>query len=126
MTKSKSIGRGNNRNSQNNKPKLGKEAEYTSAKLLPHQKQTALELGNNNFSDGMRKALDICSRDYSNLDNPTKLVVLLTVAQSAPEPTKSEIIQEALDYLESWSIERDYSETIAEGTIKTKGGAYIV
>ena len=120
------IGRGKNPASHNNKPKLGDKQEYARSLLLPHQKQTALELGNGNCSDGIRKALNICSRDYSNLDNPTKLVVLLTMAQAAPEPTKSELIQEALDYLESWSIERSYNETIAEGVIKTKGGAYII
>lgn len=105
MNKPEAIGRGNNTNSHNNKPKLG--GKRTEILLLPHQRETAEQLGNSNISDGVRKALDICSRDYSKFDNPDKLVVLLTMAQDAPEPTKSELIAEALDYLETWSIERD-------------------
>ena len=122
MTKTKSVGRGKNPASHNNKPKLGEKQEYARSLLLPHQKQFALELGNGNCSDGIRKALNICSRDYSNLDNPTKLVALLTMAQSAPEPTKSELIQEALDYLESWSVEASYQEIIDEKKVKKIGG----
>ncbi|HEY9824883.1 MAG TPA: hypothetical protein V6D19_05505 [Stenomitos sp.] len=125
MTKPKGIGRGNNSASHDNR-KIGDKpiSDRLDARLLPHQKQTALELGNGNASDGVRKALDICSRDY-HVENPTKLVVLLTMAQTSAEPIKSELIAEALDYLESWSIERLYSEAIAEGVIKTKGSAYI-
>jgi len=126
--KPKKTGRGSNENSHKARliaDKPTKEEDRITSRLLPRQKQTALELGNGNVSDGMRKALNICSREYQ-LENPTKLFALLTMAQSAPEPTKSELIQEALDYLESWSVERSYKEAIAEGVIKTKGGAYII
>lgn len=128
MTKSKGTGRGSNENSHKARliaDKPTKEEDRITSRLLPHQKQTALELGSGNASDGIRKALNICSREYQ-LENPTKLVMLLNMAQSAPEPTKSELIQEALDYLEGWSVERSYNEAIAEGVIKTSGGAYIV
>lgn len=125
MTKSKGIGRGNNSASHNNR-RIGEKpiSDRLDARLLPHQKETAKQLGNGNCSDGARKALDICSREYQ-LENPTKLVALLTIAQASAEPTKSELIAEALDYLESWSIERSYQEAIAEGVLKTPSGAYI-
>lgn len=128
MTKPKGVGRGNNPNSHSNRKLLGKEAieKPTSIKLLPHQKQCAEELGAGNVSDGIRKVLDLYGRDYSGLTTPGKLVAILTAAQSSPEPQKSDLIAEALEYIESWSIERSYEEAIAEGVFKAPGDAYIV
>ncbi|MFB2832937.1 hypothetical protein [Floridanema evergladense] len=125
MTKSKGMGRGSNPASHRNKPKLGDEHIRFHVCLLPHQKQSALELGNGNASDGIRKALDICNREY-HIENPTKLVLLLTLAQASAEPTKSELIAQALDYLENWSIERSWEKVKAETVTKTKNGAFII
>lgn len=126
MTKPTGIGRGNNSASRGNR-QIGDKpiSDRLDARLLPHQKQTAIALGNGNASDGARKALDICSREY-HVENPSKLVALLILAQASAEPTKSELIAKALEYLESWSIERSYQEAMAEGVIKTPSGAYII
>lgn len=126
MTKSKGIGRGNNPASHKNKPKLGDEQVRFHVCLLPHQKKAAKQLGNGSQSEGMRKALDLCSRDYSRLPPAGKLTVILLQAQSASESERSRLIAEALDYLESWSVERSWEKMKAETVTKTKGGAYII
>lgn len=128
MTKSKGVGRGKNPNSHHNKPKVAGEGTSKNGVfvyLLPHQEEAIKQIGNGNKSEGVRRAVDLYCRDYSHIPYPGKVIALLQRAIASSEPEKTEFLNEALEYLESWAIEADYEEVV-DGATKTPGGAYIV
>lgn len=125
-------GKGSNPNSHGNKPRLGEGAIAKGVTLAPKQWDVASEIGDGNYSLGIRRlvdlALSIGAIDSEKLFQrlpalgKSKLALQLLLEKYPKAEEYAEIVLAELEDLE---IEQLYKEAIADGDINPPKGAWI-